>query len=499
MSELPETVPDKQTSDDPRLPPQGGPQAEAEPASPAKTPVDPASPVRSGPAPPRQRRAARRSGRAAAWLALLLILVLAGVAAVPFWAPFVTPLLPWSRYQADRERTIAAQLAALDKENAAARAEIAGLRSAQDALTRRLDASTAALAGFKAQLAGFGRKLDAAAAPPAALADFKAKIADLDRRLAAMAAQPAAPADLEARIADLDRRLAAVAAQPAVPADLQARLADFDRRLDAVAARAAARPAVDPAALQKLQQDVASLDQRAGDLAGKVAALRAGLSEKTRSADNETALLLALLQMHEGIETAQPFTIPYDAFIALAQGRPQLAAAATPLAPLAVSGVASRAALARDLSRLADRIATARPAAGPREGEDWSARVLDQLRGLVTIRRLDGGGRTPAAAAVEQAEADLARGDLAAAVKIVQTLSGPPAALAQPWLAAARWRLTAEAALSRLQQMLAARALPQAAPAIPPTAAPGGGKPKSGAHPADPGLDPAPTGQQRGL
>jgi hypothetical protein len=372
-----------------------------------------------------------------AWLALLLILVLAGVATTPFWAPFVTPLLPW---QTSREQAMAARLAALDKDDAAARAEIAGLRSAQAALSRRLDESAAARADLETKIASLGRRLDTAAA------------------------QPAVRADLEAKIASLGRRLDAIATRPAAPADIAAQLAGLGHRLDTIAAR----PAADPAVMQKLQQDVAQLDKRASDFADRIAALEARASDKARSADRQAALLLALLQMREGVETAEPFAVPYDAFVTLAQGRPLLVAAAQPLAPLAKSGVASRAALARDLSRLADRIATARPAA---PANDWRARVLEQLRGLVTVRRLDSQQTSPEAA-VDRAETDLARGDLAAAVTALQALSGAPAAAARPWLAAARRRLAAETALSRLQRILAVRTSQQAAPAPEPAARP---------------------------
>jgi hypothetical protein len=474
MSELPETIPGTETSADPR--PRDS--AQAEPAFSADRPEEPTPPLRhsdsspADPSSPQQafhedgpRRTSRRSGgAAAAWLALLLILVLAGVATTPFWTPFVTPLLPWSRHAADREQALTARLDALAKDNAAAQAEIAGLQSAQNALSRRLGDSTAAPANLKAKIASLDQRLDALATQPAALAGFKAQLAKLSRRLDAVAAQPAALAGLKTEITALGRRL------------------------DAAAAQMAARPAADPAMVQKLRQDlrqdVAGLDRRTGNLADRVAALETRMVAKTRSADRRTALLLALLQMREGIENAQqPFAVPYNAFVTLAKGRPALVAAAQPLAPLAESGVASRTALVRDLSHLADRVAAARPAA---PAGNWRERVLDQLRGLVTIRRLDSSGRTPPEAAVARARSDLARGDLAAAVAALKTLSGPAAALAQPWLAAARRRLKAEATLSRLQRMLAASgSSPTAAPASLTTPAPP--VPQAGAQPAEHG------------
>ncbi|HZU87878.1 MAG TPA: mitofilin family membrane protein [Stellaceae bacterium] len=416
MSERSETA-----ADDPTFAPEPPSHDGPEPTVPPQAPAEPA-PSRRGPSPP------PRGGRAAAFLAGLLLVLIAGVAASPFWAPRVAPLLPWGRNAADRERALSARLTALDRESAAARAEREKLRATQQALSRRLDADAAAVA------------------------------------------------DLKAGLADLDRRLKTVTAQGGATAGLAAQLADFGRRLDRVAAQTAARPAVDPAAVQELQHSVAGLDKRLGGLADRIAALAARRTAPIPPQGKEAALALSLLQMRERVDAAQPFAAPYDAFAALARDRPALLAAAAPLAPLAHGGVPSRAALARDLSHLAGAIATARPAppVGPREGGDWGARVLDQLRRLVIVRRLDGGDRAPARAAVDRAESDLARGDLAAAVATLQTLSGPAAAAAQPWLAAARRRLEAEAALARLQRMLAAAIVRQAAPAppAPPQSAP---------------------------
>ncbi|MGH7085465.1 MAG: hypothetical protein ACREFN_10810, partial [Acetobacteraceae bacterium] len=113
---------------------------------------------------------------------------------------------------------------------------------------------------------------------------------------------------------------------------------------------------------------------------------------------------------------------------------------------------------------LNDPVATP-TARAPAAADDWSGRVLDQLRRLVTIRRIGGDHQAPPEAAVERAEAALAHGDLAAAVQAIAALSGPAAAAAQPWLAKARQRLAAETALTQAQQRLEADIAQRAAPA----------------------------------
>src|SRR5437763_2497645 len=53
----------------------------------------------------RPRRASRG---AAAWLSAVLALILAGIAASPFWAPPLAPLLPWSEKPAVSPEDVAA-------------------------------------------------------------------------------------------------------------------------------------------------------------------------------------------------------------------------------------------------------------------------------------------------------------------------------------------------------------------------------------------------------
>ncbi|HEX6980927.1 MAG TPA: mitofilin family membrane protein, partial [Alphaproteobacteria bacterium] len=87
-----------------------------------------------------------------------------------------------------------------------------------------------------------------------------------------------------------------------------------------------------------------------------------------------------------------------------------------------------------------------------RTGDDgsWWRPLLDRLTSLVTIRRIgEVDGDTPEAV-VARAERRLAADDLAGAVAELERLQGAPAAAAGSWLADARARLTAEAALAGL-------------------------------------------------
>jgi hypothetical protein len=229
--------------------------------------------------------------------------------------------------------------------------------------------------------------------------------------------------------------------------------------------------ASDTAASKDIQQELSRLGKAEGDLADRVAALEREAQSQNQAelrADGTLALLLG--QMREAIEQARPFPAEFDAFIKLARDS-DLAAAAGPLAEPARNGVATRAVLVKGLAELAGRMAAA---SEPAAKSDWREQTLARLRGLVTIRRIegsshggsDGGGDGPVGAA----QAALARGDLAGAVAALEPLTGADAEAARPWLLMARERLAAETALDHVQELLTERlgsppTAPGAAPA----------------------------------
>ena len=245
---------------------------------------------------------------------------------------------------------------------------------------------------------------------------------------------------------------ASVAALQQTVGQAASTMQQLDRRVAALEAR----PATPAGEIAELRQQLATA---VTDLTGRVAAAEKAAVEKTAQVQSaadptDSALLLTLLRIREAVEVARPFAAEYDAFVALAQARPEIAAAAAPLAEPAKSGVASRTVLIARLHALAGAIATAE--APPTEA-DWGDKVLARLRGLVTIRRIDGAGQSEPEAAVSSAERTLRGGDLAAAVAALDHLAGPPAEAARPWLQTARQRLAVEAALHRVEELLTAR------------------------------------------
>jgi hypothetical protein len=289
------------------------------------------------------------------------------------------------------------------------------------------------------------QKIDQAiASAQKAATDAAASAQQLERRIATVENKPASSSN---EVTELRQQLKTLESRPiAAPGDI----AELRQQVKALEAK----PAPTPPELTDIRQQVQQLNSANADLGNRVAALEKGEQAQSAADPTDTSLLLAVLQIREALETARPFAAEYDALAAPAKSRPDIAAAAAPLAEPAKSGVASRAVLIERLRALRGAIATAQPA--PAEG-DWAARAWGQLRGLVTIRRVDGAGQSAAEAAVGAAERALAAGDLAGSVAVLEGLTGPSADAARPWLQMARQRLAAEEALHRVQSLLVAR------------------------------------------
>jgi hypothetical protein len=362
-------------------------------------------------------------------LAGLLILILAGVASSPFWAPQIEPLLPWGENR-DDYAALAARVAAIETRPVAPSPGIDAVQSAMSQLARRVD--------------------------------------QLDSRLAVVEKRPAPPSvdtdAINSALGALGRRVDQLesAAKPDL-GPLRAGIQQVEQRLAAIETQSASRIASETAASKDMQQELSRLGKVEGDLADRVAALEREAQSQEKPelrADGMMALLLG--QMREAIEQARPFPAEFGAFIKLARGS-DLAAGAQPLAEPARNGVASRAVLVKGLAELAGRMAASDPAVK----SDWREQTLARLRGLVTIRRIDDSSHTGSNGAVGAAQAALARGDLAGAVAALEPLTGADAEAARPWLLMARERLTAETALDHVQELLTERlgGSPAAAPA----------------------------------
>jgi hypothetical protein len=228
------------------------------------------------------------------------------------------------------------------------------------------------------------------------------------------------------------------------------------QRIDTIEARPQSPAAGD---IAELRQQLAQMSRNASELAARVDAVEKGVREQTARDTTDAAMVMGLLQIRSAVQAGRPFTAEYEAFATLARRHPEIAEAAASLAEAAQTGVASPAVLAKRLRELAGGIAGA---GGPVAASDpgstgWGEAALARLRGLVTIRRVDGAKPSSAEAAVGGAELALAGGDLAGAIAALDKLTGAAAEAAAPWLRMARQRLTVDTALRRLEALVTAR------------------------------------------
>ena len=205
------------------------------------------------------------------------------------------------------------------------------------------------------------------------------------------------------------------------------------RRVEAPPASPGAAPAagsyapIAPAALTPPPADAAQPAQVAV-LADRVQRLE---SNQARSLD-AAAAALAAASLSDAASRPRPFTNDLAAFERLLPG----SADARALAPLAVQGAPTRAALAAELADIAARVSVAAKAPGKDAGV--MAQIVYAVSRVVNVRRVDAKGAGPDAA-LARAERLAADGDLEGAVASLDTLQTSARAALGDWRERA-WR-----------------------------------------------------------
>ena len=181
-----------------------------------------------------------------------------------------------------------------------------------------------------------------------------------------------------------------------------------------------------------------------------VAKAKASAPVETAASHDAAAMVLAVENLRKVLATNDPFEKALDALKALAGDNPDINAAVVLLAKNASSGISTLPDLKQRFAGIAGKIVHASRAT---EKSGWLDRVRNRLSSLATWRRIDGKGEdAPIDAMVAKAESHLKAGDLKAAVMAVEGLSvnDKAAAVASPWLAAAKARLDADRAIASL-------------------------------------------------
>lgn len=297
------------------------------------------------------------------------------------------------------------------------------------------------------------------------------KVAALEQQVTRLAAQPAA------------------SAQPAPAATAPARpmpdLGPLEERLKALEARQGdgeARRALQ--AVQQVQTELQGLARSTQQLQGSAAqastvlrlserldAAEASLRQITQRRGEAEALLLAVGQLREAVNSARPFDLELRAVRTLGERFKETVKLSDGIAPFAAKGIATRQELTERFERLAPQVV--RASLGP-DGAGWWPETVQRLASLISIRRVDGAAAGDAVPAmVTRAESAVKAGQLDRALAELQGLQGRSLETAKPWIDQAQARVAADKALAELSaQTLANLAGPPAAPAAAPAAPP---------------------------
>ncbi|SMF83779.1 uroporphyrinogen-III synthase [Tistlia consotensis] len=415
------------------------------------------------PAPTPRPAPARRGGsRAGAWLgggALGVLLVAAGAAGAvltqPYWQPYLDSALPGFDQRVEaRLKPLQERLQALESapkaDGSTLSDQLGQLQDRVSGLADRLSELSDQVAaaptggGSGPDLAALQQRVDQlesqGGSQPAALDDLKQQVAKVQDALAASGADPQAlegfrndVAKLSARFDDLNSTIEQVRQGLAKVDVVQGDLADLKSRLGQLADQLDQLGSQRLAALQKQVEANAQALQQSSD------------------ARNRGALLaLALGQLREALRFSEPYRQELQGVEAVAAGPgagAELAGLIQPLKAGADAGVPNLTALRRQFAGLAPEIVGATYGSGE---QGWLADLLDRVPELVTVRPVGQATGDSVGAKVARAERALGDGDLPAAVKEIESLDGKPAAVAKPWLEAARARLAADKALAEL-------------------------------------------------
>ena len=247
--------------------------------------------------------------------------------------------------------------------------------------------------------------------------------------------------------------------------DLGAEVDKLKARLNGLETASQAAPEVskdDLSSLSGEQQSLASrlsgIEQEVGgvaELKQEVGRLTEKLTDIRRSANADGAILLAGLQLRDAVKGSGPFEAQYDALEALSAKDEKLSSIISPLQPYAATGVETLEELRASFPPVAAQVVAVER--GSDAGDGWLSGAVRRIAEVVTVRPVGMvEGDAPGNAAA-RAEFYLNGGDLASAVKELDSLSPDAAAAAAGWKAKAEARLAVDQALGQVADLVADR------------------------------------------
>jgi hypothetical protein len=293
---------------------------------------------------------------------------------------------------------------------------------------------------------------------PPDLSDLTSRVARLEESINALAetakeggSVPDAAA-LDAKIGDLEQRLqgkidSALAAQQT---EGTTDLTDVQKEVEALKAKLGALAEAHLAGdTSDLAPQLTTLDQRIAKLEAALPELSTAIDRSSASAKSGAAAI-AFANLRNAVAAGRPYAAELTALKSLIPDPGDLGA----LPGHADMGIPTVADLSANLTKLAE--ASAAPAAAPSDTSILDSMVAS-AKSAISIRRIgaDVPGDEPGAV-LARAEAAMQQGDLAAAIKEVETLPGPSRNALGGWLDDARARASANDTLSKLESTVLA-------------------------------------------
>jgi hypothetical protein len=293
---------------------------------------------------------------------------------------------------------------------------------------------------------------------PPDLSDLTSRVTRLEGSMNALAetakeggSVPDAAA-LDAKIGDLEQRLqgkidSALAAQQG---ESTTDLKDLQKEVEALKAKLGALAEAHLAGdTSDLAPQLTTLDQRIAKLEAALPELSTAIDRSSASAKSGAAAI-AFANLRNAVAAGRPYAAELAALRSLIPDPGDLGA----LPSHAETGIPTVPELSASLTKLAEASAAQPPA--PAETSILDS-MMASAKSAISIRRIgaDTTGDEPAAV-LARAEAALQQGDLAAAIKEIETLPAPSRDAFAGWLDDARARASANDTLSKLESTVLA-------------------------------------------
>jgi hypothetical protein len=309
---------------------------------------------------------------------------------------------------------------------------IAGSFSGRDGSRRALELR---LERAEQQMREFAARPAPAAADPRAVEDLAARLGRLETTVATPRPPVTDPA-LANRIATLEGEIKALAERVGVLGrrndEIASIAADARARANAgAAALAELKKAAPPAAGAVQRSDLDALSARIAALEQSAKALRSDIARRVGEAGADRALRLVVIAnaLNAAIEAGRPFASELAAAKQLTDPR-----SLAPLDPYAGKGVATAAALARELAALLPALAKGL-AAPQQQGGSFLQRLQANAKKIVRVRPIDEVPGDDPSAVLSRLEMRAAEADLAGALTELAKLPAAARAPAKGWIA----------------------------------------------------------------